>query len=157
MARGDPDETETRALRALPRRRLPRIAVVLAPGKAVPQRLPADHELVRALDAVTPPFEIRGLRHSGLTRDELIAMTSTNRIFLIREPNNGHDPNAIAAHARGGRVGYLGASLAAAIAPMIDAGDYMLVADDLYLAPETAAYPLGRLWMSRINVYTRAD
>jgi len=43
-------------------------------------------------------------------------------LTLLRDPDNPHDPNAIAVHAGGERVGWVPRELAAELAPELDAG-----------------------------------
>jgi HIRAN domain len=43
-------------------------------------------------------------------------------LTLMREPDNPHDPNAIAVHAGGQAIGFVPRELAEAIAPELDAG-----------------------------------
>lgn len=43
--------------------------------------------------------------------------------LLVREPTNEFDPHAVAVYGRGRRVGYVSASRAAALAPLLDALD----------------------------------
>jgi hypothetical protein len=42
------------------------------------------------------------------------------KYVLVREPNNEHDPNAVAVYGRGRKVGHLSAAKAASIAPILD-------------------------------------
>ncbi|WP_353708972.1 HIRAN domain-containing protein [Cellulosimicrobium sp. ES-005] len=44
---------------------------------------------------------------------------------LVREPENAHDKNAVAIHARNGKIGYVNKQNAARIAKRIDAGETM--------------------------------
>jgi hypothetical protein len=47
-------------------------------------------------------------------------------LSLIREPNNPHDPNAIALFRRNGQqLGYVGGGLAETLAPVLDGGGYV--------------------------------
>lgn len=68
-------------------------------------------------------FRLRGVSY----HDEAVAaatLTPGNKLRLVREPGNEHDPNAIAVHpARGGQcLGYVNKQNAARIAKHLDAG-----------------------------------
>ncbi len=61
---------------------------------------------------------------SGAHRQDIIAKLKEGEpIFLVREPNNPHDPNAVALFTEGDRdIGYLPRDWAAEIAERLDAG-----------------------------------
>lgn len=74
----------------------------------------------------------RGLRVAGIAgaaahhADALAADAAApgRALELRRDPDNVHDPNAIAVHGRGGeQLGWVPRELAAELAPLIDAGE----------------------------------
>ncbi|SRR5579885_2815376 len=70
---------------------------------------------------------VAGVNHVGMCdepRQRVIATLSRDEpIFLVRMPNNPHDPNAVALfRANGEDIGYLTRELAAEIAPRLDQG-----------------------------------
>jgi hypothetical protein len=77
-----------------------------------------------------PRLAERGLRVAGVAgagrhhSDALQANASEpgSRLELRRDPDNPHDPNAIAVFAGGEQVGWVPRELAADLAPQIDAG-----------------------------------
>lgn len=48
---------------------------------------------------------------------------SSTEVTLVREPENPFDPNAVAVHIEGTKVGHLARADAALIAPIMDAGN----------------------------------
>ncbi|QBR75336.1 hypothetical protein E3O41_02375 [Microbacterium sediminis] len=63
---------------------------------------------------------------------------------LVREPNNAHDPNAVAVLGREGRkVGYVSAARAAILAPLLD----QLGADGYRVAGADATEYSVKLWV----------
>lgn len=63
------------------------------------------------------------MRVKGITfalHDNERARFGGTEYLLVREPGNAHDPHAIAVYGRGRRVGYVAASRAAALAPLLD-------------------------------------
>jgi hypothetical protein len=76
-----------------------------------------------------PQLVERGLHVAGLAgarhRSEALtsgALAPGRPLELRREPDNEHDPNAIAVHADGAQVGFVPRELAAELAPQLDAG-----------------------------------
>lgn len=59
---------------------------------------------------------VRGTRYYDQTS------VKTGPAFLIREPNNVHDPNAVAIHVNGSTIGYFNKQMAVGLAKEIDAG-----------------------------------
>lgn len=59
----------------------------------------------------------------GSSRQELISKLDENAaLFLVREPENQHDKNAIKVMTLFGQVGYIGKDYAAILAEMMDGG-----------------------------------
>jgi HIRAN domain len=90
-----------------------------------------DREADRYLARDAPELAARGLRVAGVagaSRHHAEALESEaaapgDPIDLRRDPDNQHDPNAIAVHARGGdQLGWVPREIAAEIAPELDAG-----------------------------------
>jgi hypothetical protein len=89
---------------------------------------PVDDE-GRYLARDAPELAARGIRVAAVAgaRFQAAALDSEaaapgRRLELRREPDNEHDPNAIAVLAGGERVGWVPRELAAEIAPSLDAG-----------------------------------
>jgi HIRAN domain len=84
----------------------------------------------RYLGRGDPELGARGLRIAGVAgaaghHAEALqseAATPGARLELRRDPDNPHDENAIAVHARGEQVGWVPRELAAELAPELDAG-----------------------------------
>jgi hypothetical protein len=91
-----------------------------------------DAESGRFMARDAPALAARGLRVAGVAgagRHHAATLTSAAvapgaALELRRDPDNEHDPNAIAVHAPGGgeQVGWVPRELAAALAPDLDAG-----------------------------------
>jgi HIRAN domain len=88
-------------------------------------------EAGRYLARDAPQLAARGLRVTGVAgaaRHHAEALRSDavapgRSLELRRDPDNEHDPNAIAVHAAGGeQVGWVPRELAAELAPQLDAG-----------------------------------
>lgn len=87
----------------------------------------------RYLGRDAPELAARGLRVAGVAgagRHHADALTAEDvgpgrPLELRRDPDNPHDPSAIAVHAAGGgeQVGWVPRELAAELAPALDAGD----------------------------------
>ena len=59
----------------------------------------------------------------GTPRQRIIRrLSSGDPLRLVREPDNRHDPDAVAVHARGGQVGYVARDQCGWVAEIIDAG-----------------------------------
>jgi hypothetical protein len=92
-----------------------------------------DAESGRYLGREAPELAARGLLVAGVAgaarhHGEALAGEDSAQpgapLELRRDPDNEHDPNAIAVHARGGeQLGWVPRELAAEIAPQIDAGE----------------------------------
>lgn len=68
----------------------------------------------------------------GYDRQSILATAfPSTQATLVREPTNIHDGNAIAVIVRGRRVGYLPATTAAEIAPIIDSGEWEFVVSEM--------------------------
>ncbi len=99
------------------------------PEKESEERAEADRQIRIELEDELKKFyidesryftRIVGLRHSGFNIDELKEST---RVLLIPEPDNPHDPNAVAVHMFDGRmIGYLKRELAGLMQPEINKG-----------------------------------
>ena len=83
----------------------------------------------RYLARDAPELAARGIHVAGVAGArfqpaalEGDAVAPGRRLELRREPENEHDPNAIAVHAGGERIGWVPRELAAALAPALDAG-----------------------------------
>ncbi|MEE8715848.1 MAG: single-stranded-DNA-specific exonuclease RecJ [Coriobacteriales bacterium] len=74
--------------------------------------------------AQAPSFHTKVVGVSFEGRQQVVARLSTDdELLLVREPDNPHDPNAVAVTTRDGvRLGYLRRTVAAALAPEIDRG-----------------------------------
>jgi hypothetical protein len=93
---------------------------------------PIDRESGRYLARDAPELADRGLRVvgvAGAAQHHSEALTSDaaapgSRLELRRDPDNPHDPNAIAVHPAGGgeQVGWVPREVAAEIAPELDVG-----------------------------------
>lgn len=75
------------------------------------------------------PFECnvagvnRPSRTGGERQDEIVRLREGQQIILIREPDNPHDPDAVALFTENGKdVGYLPREIAAEIASRLDKG-----------------------------------
>lgn len=92
------------------------------------------------IDAVR--MRIKGITYA--LHDNERARFGGTDYLLVREPNNAHDPHAIAVYGRGRRVGYVAASRAAALAPLLDSleGDAFLVGGAVVTEGRTP-----RLWV----------
>lgn len=66
-------------------------------------------------------MRIKGVLHC--LHDHERARYGGTEYLLVREPDNDFDPHAVAVYGRGRRVGYVAASRAAALAPLLDALD----------------------------------
>lgn len=55
---------------------------------------------------------------------------------LLREPDNAHDPNAVAVLLSGSPVGHVPADLARRLAPMLDQGTRYIVTGTVLIDPE---------------------
>jgi HIRAN domain len=85
----------------------------------------------RYLGRDDPALTDRGLRVAGVAgagrhhAQELQsdAVEPGQRLELRRDPDNPHDPNAIAVHAGAGQVGWVPRELAAELAPQLDEGE----------------------------------
>jgi hypothetical protein len=91
-----------------------------------------DAESGRYLGRDAPELAERGLRVAGVAgasrhhADALAAESAApgDPLELRRDPDNEHDPNAIAVHARDGeQLGWVPRELAVEVAPRIDAGE----------------------------------
>jgi hypothetical protein len=75
-----------------------------------------------------PELAARGLRVAGVAgagrhhADALAAVSPGSRLELRRDPDNPHDPNAIAVLAGGAQIGWVPREVAAELAGELDAG-----------------------------------
>jgi HIRAN domain len=91
-----------------------------------------DPESGRYLPRDDPELAARGLRVAGVagaSRHHAQALASEavapgRPLRLRRNPENPHDPNAIAVHADGEQLGWVPRELAAELAPRLDAGEH---------------------------------
>lgn len=65
---------------------------------------------------------IVGMRFYPGANRKVEALRPGEAVELRREPNNRHDPNAVAVHVRGHKVGHIPANEAAPVAAAFDAG-----------------------------------
>src|SRR3954447_2855771 len=92
-----------------------------------------DPESGRYLARDDPELAARGLRvvgvagagahHAGALASDAVA--PGRPLKLRRDPQNPHDPNAIAVHAGGEQVGWVPRELASELAPRLDAGELL--------------------------------
>lgn len=79
------------------------------------------------IDAVTKDSfytKVVGVTMEEGRQEAISFLTQDSPIFLIREPSNEHDPNAIAVYTEAGeKIGYLKRQLALALAARLDAGE----------------------------------
>lgn len=74
------------------------------------------------------PFysKVVGVSHKntdGTRRQKLVSQCEAGEMLkLVREPDNPHDPNAIAVYSASGQLGYLSAEVAEELAEQMDAG-----------------------------------
>jgi single-stranded-DNA-specific exonuclease len=96
--------------------------------------------------------KLAGVTFEG--RQDLVArLTPGTPLRVVRQPENPHDPNAIALHeAHGGQVGFLNRRLAGVLAPVIDAG----VEYDVEVADVTGG-DSGRSYGVNVLVTRRPD
>jgi len=89
-----------------------------------------DQSSGRYLARDAPELVLRGLRVVGVAGAgshhadaiEADAVAPGNPLQLRRDPDNEHDPNAIAVHAGGEQVGWVPREVAAELAPELDNG-----------------------------------
>jgi hypothetical protein len=101
-------------------KRLGAIGAGVLTGRLVQKNLPVRKEIFRAY--------IRGLQHYGGLK---IAkqMLPGERLQLIREPENKHDPCAIAIYYRGDKIGYFPAEDNVVLSNMMDAASFQFEAE----------------------------
>jgi len=70
--------------------------------------------------------------------------------WLVREPDNKHDPNAIKVFVGGEHVGYIPAREAGGLAPLMDAGErWNGLVDRLVVSPDNPEQPGLRVKVTR--------
>lgn len=91
---------------------------------------------------VTPVYPVVGMSFINLYPHNVRQLSRESHIWLVRDPENPYDGNAVRVHSNVGILGHLSKEKAAEIAPRLDAGERFLV--NLYrvrVSPENPENP----------------